>query len=202
MLSDTSHDIVAIRCRKNFTHQRQAYLWERGWVREVLDASPEIFFVECMGSYPLFILRGFNSNRVDNKGMGIGADNRPTTSGGKRQRTISRIAVIDLPKKKSIVLNDADLVDTEDGTTRTMHEVQGPTKDMEALAAKFVVGNNKKSRTESTAGSFLNKLWSRSSTQDNELSSHYQAKKSYVGRDPKCRRQHHGKRVRRNQEHE
>ena len=83
---ESQADIVAIRCRKGFKSFKAMYNNERGWVRDILNKSPVIKFIHEVGSYPLIIAQGFNTNRVNTSGIGI--TNVNMTNGNVRQETL------------------------------------------------------------------------------------------------------------------
>lgn len=121
-VTESDIKVCAIRCRTSFRHKRAMYNHERGWVRFVLQAAVRIYFVECPGSFPLLIC--FFGDAPIVGGVGIGADNVPSTRSAKsREAVLERTLTVSRPVRNTISLNIT--IPADANSNRTMCELYG-----------------------------------------------------------------------------
>ena len=147
VLNDTSRNIVAIRACMAFQEIRCVYNKERPWVREIMNASPRIAFVEGVGQFPLIICEGFHKDRVT-YGEGIDPQTgKPMSNSNKRASTVHRTQHVRFPVAKRL----GAISTTSEGDGRATFILYGTAAAMSKIAlllreTEFV---EKKAREES-----------------------------------------------------
>lgn len=119
-VTKSSSDSCVIRCRAGFSHIRLVHNHERAWVRMLLDISPIIYFIECVGSHPVLVCAGYKSEPIQG-GIGMEESGRTLPTKGRTQ-TVDRTKVVSFPTKRSIKLR-VDEVD--EASTRRPHTLYG-----------------------------------------------------------------------------
>ena len=171
---ESQADIVAIRCRKGFKSFKAMYNNERGWVRDILNKSPVIKFIHEVGSYPLIIAQGFNTNRVNTSGIGI--TNVNMTNGNVRQETLGRIRTVALRTDRRVVMPTLEFdMELENEVAKLI--------ECEVFATKQGMGCLKntmqQNAAQSTAGAIYGavKGWVKGQSEDPK---HFHSKKCYI----------------------
>ena len=119
-VTKSSSDSCVIRCRAGFSHIRLVHNHERAWVRMLLDISPIIYFIECVGSHPVLVCAGYKSEPIQG-GIGMEESGRTLPTKGRTQ-TVDRTKVVPFPTKRSIKLR---VDEADEASTRRPHTLYG-----------------------------------------------------------------------------